>query len=168
MQLRIGIGYDVHKFQQGRRLIIGGVHIPYERGLLGHSDADVLTHAIMDGLLGALALGDIGRYFPDNDPAYKGVSSMVLLDRVNNMIREKGYNIMNIDSVIVAERPKFAPYIDEIRGGLCRCLGLDADFLSVKATTEEGLGFTGRELGIAAKAVVLLKMPLAKQCRTDF
>lgn len=156
MQFRVGIGYDVHKLSKNRKLIIGGIEIPYNYGLLGHSDADVLTHAIMDAMLGALALGDIGKIFPDSDISYKGISSMVLLERVNNMIMEKGYKIVNIDSVIVAEKPKFAPYIDDIKKSLCRCLDLDAGLLSVKATTEEGLGFTGQSLGIAAKTVVLV------------
>jgi len=156
MRLRVGLGYDVHRFDKERKLIIGGVPVPHEKGLLGHSDADVLTHAIMDAMLGALALGDIGKLFPDSDNSYKGASSLVLLSMVNNMIIEKGYSIVNIDSVIVAEKPKFAPFIPDIRDSLGRCLNLDEDNISVKATTEEGLGFTGRELGIAAKAVVLL------------
>lgn len=156
MNLRVGIGYDVHKLVENRRLIIGGIDIPYEFGLLGHSDADVLTHALIDALLGALALGDIGKLFPDNDAAYKDICSMELLAKVHNMITEKGYKIINIDSVIVAEKPKFAPHIDNIRGSLARCLNLDVDRLSVKAKTEEGLGFTGQGQGIAAKAVVLL------------
>ena len=156
MQFRTGLGYDVHKLAKGRKLIIGGVLIPHELGLLGHSDADVLTHAVMDAMLGALALGDIGKHFPDTDAKYKGVSSLALLYEVNNKIICKGYHIVNIDSVIVAERPKFAPFIDEIRESLGRCLNLGADRISVKATTEEGLGFSGQELGIAAKAVVLL------------
>jgi len=156
MNLRVGIGYDVHKLVENRKLIIGGIDIPYEFGLLGHSDADVLTHAIIDALLGALALGDIGKLFPDNDSAYKDICSMELLSKVHNIITEKGYKIINIDSVIVAEKPKFAPYIDKICDSLARCLNLDADQLSVKAKTEEGLGFTGQGQGIAAKAVVLL------------
>jgi len=156
MSFRIGIGYDVHKLVKDRKLVIGGIHIPYDYGLLGHSDADVLTHAIMDAMLGALALGDIGKLFPDSDPSYNGISSLALLNRVNNIIAEKGYKVVNIDSVIVAEKPKFAPYINDIRESLCRCLDLDVGLISVKATTEEGLGFTGQGLGIAAKAVVLL------------
>ena len=156
MNLRIGIGYDVHKLVKNRKLIIGGADIPHEYGLLGHSDADVLTHAIIDAMLGALALGDIGRIFPDSNPAYKGISSLALLNAVHNMIIEKGYKIVNIDSVIIAQSPKFSPYIDEIRQSLARCLNLDADLISVKAKTEERLGFTGQHLGIAAKAVVLL------------
>ncbi|MCL2565381.1 MAG: 2-C-methyl-D-erythritol 2,4-cyclodiphosphate synthase [Defluviitaleaceae bacterium] len=156
MSFRIGIGYDVHKLAKNQKLVIGGVTIPYDYGLLGHSDADVLTHAIMDAMLGALALGDIGKLFPDSDLSYKGISSLALLEKVNNMIIEKGYKIVNIDSVIVAEMPKFAPYINDIRGSLCRCLDLDVDLISVKATTEEELGFTGQRLGIAAKAVVLV------------
>jgi len=156
MQLRIGLGYDVHKLVSGRKLIIGGVDIPYGFGLLGHSDADVLTHSVMDALLGALALGDIGKLFPDNDSSFKDICSLTLLSEVHNMIIEKGYKIINIDSVIVAEKPKFAPYIDEIRQALARCLNLDVDLISVKATTEEGMGFTGQGLGIAAKAIVLL------------
>jgi len=156
MQLRVGLGYDVHKLVKDRNLIIGGISIPYEYGLLGHSDADVLTHALIDALLGALALGDIGKLFPDSDAAYKGVCSMSLLEHVHSMIMEKGYKIINIDSVIVAERPKFAPHIDNIRQSIARCLDLGVDRVSVKATTEEGLGFTGQGLGIAAKAIVLL------------
>jgi len=161
MQLRVGMGYDVHKLVKDRKLIIGGVDIPYEYGLLGHSDADVLTHALIDALLGALALGDIGKLFPDSDAAYKDICSMSLLEHVHNMIIEKGYKIMNIDSVIVAEMPKFAPHIDNIRQSLARCLNLDAGQVSVKATTEEGLGFTGEKLGIAAKAIVLLGSDLS-------
>jgi len=156
MNLRVGIGYDVHRFAKERELIIGGVLIPHELGLLGHSDADVLTHAVMDALLGALALGDVGKHFPDSDIKYKGASSLELLSKVNHIIIGKGYSIINIDSIIVAEAPKFAPYIDEIKACLGRCLGLDEDKISVKATTEEGLGFTGQKLGIAAKAMVLL------------
>ena len=156
MQLRIGMGYDVHKLIKDRNLIIGGVHIPYEYGLLGHSDADVLTHALIDALLGALALGDIGKLFPDSDDAYKDICSLSLLERVYNMITEKGYKIINIDSIVVAEMPKLAPHIDSIRQSFARCLNLDAEQVSVKATTEEGLGFTGNGLGIAAKAIVLL------------
>ena len=156
MNLRIGQGYDVHKLVENRKLILGGIDIPHSHGLLGHSDADVLTHAIIDALLGALALGDIGRHFPDSDATFKGISSLALLDKVHNMIIEKGYVVVNIDSVIVAQAPKLAPYIDEIRGNIARCLNLDVETVSVKATTEEGLGFTGQKLGIAAKAVVLL------------
>ena len=163
MQLRVGMGYDVHKLVKDRKLIIGGVDIPYEYGLLGHSDADVLTHALIDALLGALALGDIGKLFPDSDAAYKGICSMSLLEHVHNMIIGKGYKIMNIDSVIVAEMPKFAPHIDNIRQSLARCLNLDAGQVSVKATTEEGLGFTGERLGIAAKAIVLLGSDLSTE-----
>jgi len=163
MQLRVGLGYDVHKLVKDRKLIIGGVDIPCEYGLLGHSDADVLTHALIDALLGALALGDIGKFFPDSDAAYNGICSMSLLEHVHNIIAEKGYKIINIDSVIVAERPKFAPYIDNIRHSLARCLNLDAGQVSVKATTEEGLGFTGQGLGIAAKAIVLLGSSLSSK-----
>ena len=156
MDFRVGIGYDVHRLVPERLLILGGVEIAYELGLLGHSDADVLTHAVIDAMLGALALGDIGKHFPDNDNSYRGISSMVLLGKVNELLKEKGYAISNIDTVIIAQKPKLAPYIDGIRIGLADCLGLDLDRVSVKATTEEGLGFTGDGLGITAKAVVLI------------
>ena len=154
--MRVGTGYDVHKLVEGRKLIIGGVEIPFEKGLLGHSDADVLLHAIMDALLGAAALGDIGKHFPDTDPAYKGADSMRLLQLVGRIIEENHYFIDNIDATIIAQRPKMAPQIDQMRANIARGLGLDIRQVSVKATTEEGLGFTGQGLGIAASAVCLL------------
>lgn len=155
--MRIGHGYDVHKLTEGRKLILGGVDIPYEKGLLGHSDADVLTHAIMDALLGAAALGDIGKLFPDNDPAYAGADSLVLLERVGERIAQAGYRVGNIDATILAQRPKLAPHIPQMRANLAHRLGLDVDQVSVKATTEEGLGFTGAGEGMAAHAVCLLE-----------
>ena len=156
MKFRVGHGYDVHKLVEDRKLIIGGVEIPHSKGLLGHSDADVLAHAICDALLGAAALGDIGKHFPDNDDRYKDVDSLVLLEKVCELIRNKGYEISNVDSTILAQAPKLRPYIDEMRSKLAKAMKLDIAELSVKATTEERLGFTGREEGIAAHAVVLL------------
>ncbi len=156
MKFRVGHGYDVHKLVEDRKLIIGGVEIPHYKGLLGHSDADVLAHAICDALLGAAALGDIGKHFPDNDDRYKDIDSLVLLEKVCELIRNKGYEISNVDSTILAQAPKLRPYIDEMRSKLAKAMKLDIDELSVKATTEERLGFTGREEGIAAHAVVLL------------
>lgn len=156
MKFRVGHGYDVHKLAEGRKLIIGGVEIPHSKGLLGHSDADVLAHAICDALLGAVALGDIGKHFPDNDDRYKDIDSLVLLEKVCELIRNKGYEISNVDSTILAQAPKLRPYIDEMRSKLAKAMKLDIDEVSVKATTEERLGFTGREEGIAAHAVVLL------------
>ena len=156
MKFRVGHGYDVHKLAGGRKLIIGGVEIPHFKGLLGHSDADVLAHAICDALLGAAALGDIGKHFPDNDDRYKGADSLILLEKVCELIRNKGYEISNVDSTILAQAPKLRPYIDEMRSKLAKAMQLDIDEVSVKATTEEKLGFTGREEGIAAHAVVLL------------
>lgn len=156
MKFRVGHGYDVHKLVEDRKLIIGGVEIPHYKGLLGHSDADVLAHAICDALLGAAALGDIGKHFPDNDDRYKDIDSLVLLEKVCKLIRNKGYEISNVDSTILAQAPKLRPYIDEMRSKLAKAMKLDIDELSVKATTEERLGFTGREEGIAAHAVVLL------------
>lgn len=156
MKFRVGHGYDVHKLVEDRKLIIGGVEIPHSKGLLGHSDADVLAHAICDALLGAAALGDIGKHFPDNDDRYKDIDSLVLLEKVCELIRNKGYEISNVDSTILAQAPKLRPYIDEMRSKLAKAMKLDIDELSVKATTEERLGFTGREEGIAAHAVVLL------------
>lgn len=156
MKFRVGHGYDVHKLVEDRKLIIGGVEIPHYKGLLGHSDADVLAHAICDALLGAVALGDIGKHFPDNDDRYKDIDSLVLLEKVCELIRNKGYEISNVDSTILAQAPKLRPYIDEMRSKLAKAMKLDIDELSVKATTEERLGFTGREEGIAAHAVVLL------------
>ena len=155
--MRIGHGYDVHKLVEGRPLIIGGVEIPYEKGLLGHSDADVLLHAISDALLGAAALGDIGAHFPDTDPRYKGADSLLLLKEVCNIIRKHGFEIENIDSTVLAQRPKLRPYIDEMRARISANTGVDINRISIKATTEEGLGFTGEGLGIAAHAVCLLK-----------
>ena len=156
MKFRVGHGYDVHKLVEDRKLIIGGVEIPHYKGLLGHSDADVLAHSIWDALLGAAALGDIGKQFPDNDDRYKDIDSLVLLEKVCELIRNKGYEISNVDSTILAQAPKLRPYIDEMRSKLAKAMKLDIDELSVKATTEERLGFTGREEGIAAHAVVLL------------
>ena len=158
--MRIGMGYDVHRLVENRELIMGGVRIPYEKGLLGHSDADVLLHAVMDALLGAAALGDIGKHFPDNDPAYAGISSMVLLEKVGELLLEKGFFIENIDATIIAQAPKMRPYIDTMRENIARVLGLDTDHVNVKATTEEGLGFTGSGEGISAQAVCLLASPL--------
>lgn len=155
--MRIGHGYDVHRLTEGRKLILGGVDIPYEKGLLGHSDADVLTHAIMDALLGAAALGDIGKLFPDTDPAYAGADSLVLLERVRERLSEAGYRVGNIDATILAQRPKLAPHILQMRANLADRLGIKVDQVSVKATTEEGLGFTGTGEGMAAHAVCLLE-----------
>jgi len=155
--LRIGHGYDVHRLTEGRRLILGGVEVPYEKGLLGHSDADVLTHAVMDALLGAAALGDIGKLFPDTDAAYAGISSILLLERVAERLREAGYAVVNLDVTVLAQAPKLAPYRERMRENLARALSLDTSRVSVKATTEEGLGFTGEGLGIAAHAVALLE-----------
>ena len=157
--MRIGTGYDVHRLVQERDLIVGGVKIPYEKGLLGHSDADVLLHAIMDALLGAAALGDIGLHFPDTDPAYKGISSLLLLKRTGELLLEKGYLIENIDSVIIAQEPKMRPYIEEMRKNIADALEIETEQVNVKATTEEGLGFTGAKEGIAASAVCLLTSP---------
>lgn len=154
--MRVGMGYDVHRLVPERDLIIGGVKIPYEKGLLGHSDADVLLHAIMDALLGAAALGDIGKHFPDNDPAYKGADSLMLLGRVGEILSEEGYVIENIDSTIIAQKPKMAPHIEQMRKNIADTLGLDISRVNVKATTEEGLGFTGTGEGISAKAVALI------------
>ena len=155
--LRIGHGYDVHRLTEGRALILGGVEIPYEKGLLGHSDADVLTHAVMDALLGAAALGDIGKLFPDSNAAYKGISSIELLKRVKARLAEAGFEAVNLDATILAQAPKLAPYRDEMRGNIACALDIPVSRVSVKATTEEGLGFTGSGEGIAAHAVVLIK-----------
>ncbi len=154
--MRVGMGYDVHKLVEGRKLIMGGVDIPYEKGLLGHSDADVLLHAIMDALLGAAALGDIGKHFPDTDDRYKGISSIELLKHVGKLLDENNYIIENIDATIIAQKPKMRPYIDEMRKNIAAALGIDAGKVNVKATTEEGLGFTGSGEGISAKAVCSL------------
>lgn len=155
--MRVGIGYDAHALVEGRPLILGGVEIPHEKGLLGHSDADVLVHAIMDALLGALALGDIGLHFPDQNEQYCGISSMLLLAKVREMIGSKGYSVGNIDSIIIAQRPKISPYIPQMRANLAGILGTSLEEVSVKATTTERLGFEGREEGIAAQAIVTLE-----------
>lgn len=155
--IRIGNGYDVHKLVEGRKMILGGVEIPHHLGLLGHSDADVLVHAIMDALLGALALGDIGKHFPDTDEKYKGIDSMKLLRNVQELIEKQGYKVVNIDSIVAAEKPKLKPFIDDMRKNLANALKTDVSCVSVKATTEEKLGFTGREEGIKSYAVVLLE-----------
>ena len=155
--MRIGHGYDVHRLKQGRRLILGGVDIPFEQGLDGHSDADVLVHAVMDAMLGALALGDIGKHFPDTDPAYKGADSIELLRQVGRIIASHGYRVGNIDSTICAQRPKLAPFIDKMRENIAHALEIDISQVSVKATTEEKLGFTGEGLGMSATAVCLLE-----------
>lgn len=157
MSFRAGLGYDVHKLTENRELILGGVNIPYEKGLLGHSDADVLVHAIMDALLGACKLGDIGQHFPDTDPQYKGISSIKLLKHVGALLDKNGYKIVNIDSIIVAQRPKMMPHIPEMENNIAAALNIDPDSINVKATTEEGLGFTGNGEGIAAKAVCMVE-----------
>ena len=154
--MRAGIGYDVHRLEEGRQLVLGGVCIPYEKGLLGHSDADVLLHAIMDALLGAAALGDIGKHFPDSDDKYKGISSLKLLGYVGKLLEDKCYIIENIDSTIIAQKPKLIGYIDKMRENIAGVLGLEQDQVNVKATTEEGLGFTGTGEGISAQAVCSL------------
>lgn len=153
---RIGHGYDVHRLTQGRALILGGVNIPYDKGLLGHSDADVLTHAVMDALLGALALGDIGQWFPDKDPAYQGANSLGLASRIADELERQGYAIGNIDATVLAQNPRLAPYIPEMRNNLARALHISPSQVSVKATTEEHLGFTGSGQGIAAHAMCLV------------
>ena len=155
--MRIGHGYDVHKFAKDRKLILGGVEIPFEMGLLGHSDADVLLHAVSDSLLGAAALGDIGLLFPDTAPQYEGADSIQLLRQVCRKVREAGFEIENVDATVLAQQPKLRPYIDDMRAMISAALGIDIDCVSVKATTEEGLGFTGRKEGIAAHAVCLLR-----------
>ncbi len=154
---RIGHGYDVHRLVAGRPLILGGVEIPHENGLLGHSDADVLLHAVMDALLGAAALGDIGQHFPDTAAAFENISSMTLLRRVDELLKSDGYAVINIDATILAQAPKLAPYRDKMRENVAAALGIDVSQVSIKATTEEGLGFTGEKLGIAAHAVALLE-----------
>lgn len=154
--MRIGHGYDVHKLVEGQKLILGGVEIPYDKGLLGHSDADVLTHALMDALLGAAALGDIGGLFPDNDDAYLGADSIELLKTVARLLHDKGYGVVNVDCTVIAQRPKLKSYIESMRQVLASAMGVELDAVSVKATTEEHLGFTGEGLGIAAHAVVLI------------
>ena len=155
--MRVGMGYDVHKLVENRKLILGGVEIPYERGLLGHSDADVLTHAVMDALLGAAALGDIGRHFPDSDPAYAGADSIELLKRVRGLLEEELLFVENIDATIIAQRPKMAPYIPQMIQNIAEALKLPANRVNVKATTEEGLGFTGTGEGISAQAICALE-----------
>lgn len=157
--MRIGMGYDVHRLVEDRKLIMGGVEIPYEKGLLGHSDADVLLHAIMDALLGAAALGDIGKHFPDTDPAFKGISSVKLLQRVGELLEENKFLIENIDATIIAQAPKMRPYIDQMRQNIASALQIEAEQVSVKATTEEGLGFTGTGEGISAQAICMLTTP---------
>lgn len=158
MNIRVGLGYDVHKFENNRKLIIGGVDIPYEKGLMGHSDADVLIHAVMDSIVGACKKGDIGKLFPDTEEEFRGISSMELLKRIYVLIKNDGYKIVNIDSIIVAQKPKMSQYIKNMEKNISECLEMDIDSVSVKATTEEKLGFTGREEGISAKAVCLVEM----------
>lgn len=155
--MRIGHGYDVHRLTEGRALILGGVQIPYEKGLLGHSDADVLAHALMDALLGAAALGDIGKIFPDNDDKFLGADSMQLLLKVCELLRDKGYKVSNVDCTVIAQRPKLAPFIERMRERLATVMDIPTDCVSVKATTEEKLGFTGEGLGISAHAVALIE-----------
>ena len=154
--MRVGIGYDVHRLAQERRLVLGGVEIPYHLGLAGHSDADVLIHAMMDALLGAIGQGDIGKHFPDSDQRYRGISSLRLLERVMQLVRDAGYVVGNLDAVVIAQKPKLAKYFPEMRRILAQTMGCDESQINLKATTEEGLGFTGREEGIAASAVCLL------------
>jgi 2-C-methyl-D-erythritol 2,4-cyclodiphosphate synthase len=154
---RVGIGYDVHGFADGRRLVLGGVQVPHGRGLLGHSDADVLTHALMDAILGAMRAGDIGSHFPDTDPAYEGCSSIELLERVGGMMREDGWRLVDADTVLVLEEPRIAPYRDGMREAMARALGVGPERIGLKATTTEGLGALGRGEGVAAQAVVLLE-----------
>ncbi|MBQ2643181.1 MAG: 2-C-methyl-D-erythritol 2,4-cyclodiphosphate synthase [Eubacterium sp.] len=155
--MRIGLGYDVHKLVENRKLILGGVEIPFEKGLLGHSDADVLTHAVMDALLGAAGLGDIGQHFPDTDPQYEGASSIELLKHVGELLENKGYAISNIDAIAMLEQPKIMKYKDEMEKNISDALNIDIDKVNVKATTEEGLGFTGEGLGVASQAIALLE-----------
>ena len=154
---RIGHGYDVHRLVEGRPLVLGGVTVPYEKGLLGHSDADVLTHAVMDALLGAAALGDIGRHFPDSDEAYRGADSLMLASRVADLLGENGYRIVNVDATLIAQRPKIAPFMEQMRANLASALGVEVGQINIKATTEEHLGFTGEGLGMAAHAVCLIE-----------
>ncbi len=155
--MRVGMGYDVHKLTEGRELILGGVKIPWEMGLLGHSDADVVVHAIMDAILGAAALRDIGRHFPDTDPQYKGISSILLLRKVGELLKEKGYYIVNIDATIIAQKPKLLPYMDTMIENVAEALELSADQVNIKATTEEGLGFTGSLQGISSQAICAIE-----------
>ena len=156
MQIRVGTGYDVHKLVEGRKLILGGVEIPHSLGLLGHSDADVLLHAIMDALLGAAALGDIGKHFPDTDDHYKGISSLKLREHVAQLLQKHGYEIGNIDATVIAQKPKLRPYIEEMEKNIAEVLGISGDQINVKATTEEGLGFTGEQQGISSQAICCL------------
>lgn len=158
--LRVGHGYDVHRLTEGRKLILGGVEIPWEKGLLGHSDADVLVHAVMDALAGAARLGDIGKLFPDTDPAYQGISSLKLLEEVGRLLGEKGFAVVNIDAALLAQAPKVAPYKEQMAKNMAAALGIEAEQVNVKATTEEGLGFTGDGSGMAAHAVVLVERGL--------
>lgn len=164
--MRVGMGYDVHRLVEGRELILGGVRLPYEKGLLGHSDADVLVHAVMDALLGAAAMGDIGIHFPDTDPAYKGISSMKLLERVGALLEKENYQIINIDATIIAQRPRMAPYIPQMARNIAAVLKLEESQVNVKATTEEGLGFTGTGAGISSQAVCSL-MPIMAYVEQD-
>lgn len=165
-EMRVGIGYDVHKLVEGRDLILGGVNIPYEKGLLGHSDADVIVHAIMDALLGAAALGDIGQHFPDTDPQYKGISSIALLKHVGKLLEENNYVIENIDSTIIAQRPKMMPHLPQMQKNVAEALGIEVNQVNIKATTEEGMGFTGAGEGISAQAICLL-LPLMDLVSND-
>lgn len=158
--MRIGLGYDVHRLVEGRDLIIGGVNIPYEKGLLGHSDADVLLHAIMDSLLGAAALGDIGKHFPDTDPKFKGISSIKLLEEVGKLLSANKYSINNIDATIIAQKPKMAPFIQQMRENIANALNINLNQINVKATTEEGLGFTGNGEGISSQSICLLQLTI--------
>ena len=164
--MRVGLGYDVHKLVEGRDLILGGVKIPYEKGLLGHSDADVIVHAIMDALLGAAALGDIGQHFPDTDPKYEGISSIELLKHVGKLLEENNYVIENIDSTIVAQKPKMMPHLPQMRRNVADALGIEVNQINIKATTEEGMGFTGTGEGISAQAICLL-LPLMDLVAND-
>ena len=166
--IRIGTGYDVHRLTEGRKLILGGVDIPYDYGLLGHSDADVLVHAIMDALLGAAALGDIGKHFPDTDDNYKGVSSIELLKKVKNILIRNGYEVSNIDSTIIAQKPKLLPYIELMRQNIADALEININFISIKATTTEKLGFEGEGLGISADAVCIIKTKVEEICLQTF
>ena len=160
--MRIGMGYDVHRLVEDRALIMGGVNIPFEKGLLGHSDADVLLHAIMDSILGAAALGDIGKHFPDTDPRYKGISSILLLKHVGRLLSDNGYKIVNIDATIIAQRPKMSPHIEQMRSNISEALNISFDGINVKATTEEGLGFTGNGEGISAQSICLIDLNVEK------
>lgn len=164
--MRVGLGYDVHRLVEGRALVLGGLEIPYEKGLLGHSDADVLLHAVMDALLGAAALGDIGRHFPDTDPAYKGISSMRLLEHVGGLLERENYQIINLDATVIAQKPKLAAYIPEMVKKVAETLKLDESQVNIKATTEEGLGFTGTGEGISAQAICSL-MPITAYVEED-